>query len=72
MLGLGGTGVAAVCKVSDQGEGRVHRPGECREGPPEVVSYYRNLKRLPAATELMGKAQVEVLGLKSKDPGQCY
>lgn len=63
--GLGGTGDVAMCKVSNPGDGKVGSVlGTFRGG----CFLHRNLKGLPAITEPMVKAQVEVLELNYKDP----
>lgn len=63
--GLGGTGVVAMCKVSNPGDGRAECPPyiQRRVFPPTGIS-----RGLPAVTEPTVKAQVEVLELNYKDP----
>lgn len=63
--GLGGTGDVAMCKVSNPGDGKVECPRyiQRRVFPPTGIS-----RGLPAITEPMVKAQVEVLELNYKDP----
>lgn len=63
--GLGGTGVVAMCDVSNPGDGRAGCPPytQRRVFAPTGIS-----RGLPATTEPMVKAQVEVLELNYKDP----
>ena len=67
--GLGGKGVVATCKVSNPGgDGRAECPPyiQRRVFAPTGIS-----RELPATTEPMVKAQVEVLELYYKDPQWC-
>lgn len=65
--GLGGTGDVAMCKVSNPGDGKVECPQYIQRRVFSSVG--TGISRgLPAITEPMVKAQVEVLELNYKDP----